>query len=240
MISFKKIALLNVALLFCSQVNAQDSPQVIRHVNTTEKVVALTFDDGPHKYYTQQVLDILKKHNAKATFYVVGEMAKASPSLIKKIMDEGHDLGNHSMNHDKMKGISVEQITQDIQAVDEIIKNHGYQKEITFRAPYAITSPNLSTALTNLNKKMVLFTFTPLDWTKISAEEIYSNVMKKVKPGLIILLHDGGGKRRESVKATEMLITTLQQQGYKFVTITELLKYQNQNQNQVQTQVQNP
>lgn len=228
MIHFKEIALLSLALLFCSQIKAEDTPHTIRHVNTTQKVLALTFDDGPNNIYTQQILDILKKHNAKATFYVIGNNAKARPDLMKRIMEEGHEVGNHSMNHDKMKGISVEQITQDIKGVDEIIRNYGYDKEITYRSPYAITSANLHTALKNLNKKLVLFTFSPMDWTKISSQQIYENVMKKIKPGLIILLHDGGGKTRaNTVKATEMLITTLHQQGYRFVTISDLLTYEN-------------
>lgn len=226
MIHLKKIALFNLTLLLCFNLHAHEFPEVVTHVKTDEKVVALTFDDGPNKIYTQQVLDVLKKHNTKATFYVVGTNAKSSPELIKQIMEQGHELGNHSMNHDKMKGISVEQITQDIQAVDQILKDYGYNKEITYRAPYALTSANLRTALRNLNKRMVLFTFSPFDWKKISAQQIYNNIMKELKPGLIILLHDGGGNRANTVKATDMLITTLHEKGYKFVTVSDLITYQ--------------
>lgn len=205
---------------------ANYSSEPIRHVNTSQKVIALTFDDGPDVPYTQQVLAVLAKHQVKATFYVLGGNAKANPYLIKEIMKEGHDLGNHSMYHNKMKDRSVEKMAHDIQSVDTILRNLGYQREITFRAPFGITSPNLITALQQLNKRMVLFTFLAQDWTNISAQQIYDNVMKQMKPGLIITLHDGGKRRDNTVKATEMLINTLKQQGYRFVTISELLTLQ--------------
>lgn len=214
-------------MLFCfasSLMAATGEP--IRHVKTTEKVIALTFDDGPEEPYTPQILNVLKKNNVKATFYVLGGNAKASPKLIQEIMADGHDLGSHSMYHDKMTK-STEKIVKDLQSVDVILRDAGYKGEITFRAPFGITSPNLKAALQQLNKRMVLFTFLPQDWTKISAEQIYNNVMKEMKPGLIITLHDGGKRRDNTVKATEMLIQNLKQQGYRFVTVSELLKLQN-------------
>lgn len=224
---FKNIVMgWGIFLLSSGLLAATVSSEPIRHVNTSEKVVALTFDDGPDVPYTQQILDVLAKHQVKATFYVLGGNAKASPQLIKTIMKGGHDLGNHSMYHNKMKNRSVEKMVQDIKSVDDILRNLGYQREITFRAPFGITSPNLITALQQLNKRMVLFTFLPQDWTNISAQQIYNNVMKQMKPGLIITLHDGGKRRENTVKATEMLINSLKEQGYRFVTISELLKLQ--------------
>lgn len=223
-----KIALITFFLLSINLVHAASKAtgEPIRQIHTTQKVVALTFDDGPDQPYTDQILKILANRKVKATFYVLGGNAKAYPDLIKKIMSEGHDLGNHSMAHSKMKGRSVAQITNDIQSVDNILRNLGYQKEITFRAPFGITSPELKTALQQLNKRQVLFTFLPQDWTKISAQQIYNNVMKEMKPGLIITLHDGGKRRENTVKATEMLIDNLQKQGYRFVTVSELLDLQ--------------
>src|SRR5579872_4357311 len=97
----------------------------IRHVNTTEKVVALTFDDGPDKPYTEQILAVLKKHNVKGTFYVLGGNARAYPELIKAEMAQGHDIGSHSMYHDKMKHRSTAAIRKDLQSVDNILRNIG-------------------------------------------------------------------------------------------------------------------
>ncbi|MBS0290201.1 MAG: polysaccharide deacetylase family protein [Proteobacteria bacterium] len=212
--------------MLITKVYATSTGEPIRQIKTTQKVVALTFDDGPEMPYTDKILDVLEKHNVKATFFVLGGNAKANPDLIKKIMVKGHDLGNHTMTHTMMKNKSVEVMKKDIQAVDDILRAQGYQKEITFRAPFGITSDNLKKALQELNKRMVLFTFLPQDWTKISAEQIYNNVMKEMKPGLIITLHDGGKRRDNTVKATEMLIETLQKQGYEFLTVSEILKLQ--------------
>jgi peptidoglycan/xylan/chitin deacetylase (PgdA/CDA1 family) len=210
--------------LFAIQSAFASTGEPIRHVKTTEKVVALTYDDGPDEPYTQQILDVLNKNGVKATFFVLGGNAKAYPNLIKEIMDQGHELGNHTMSHDKMKDKSVDKIANDIKSVDTILQSQGYTKDIPFRAPFGITSDNLKTALQRLNKEHVLFMFLPQDWTKISAQEIHDNVMKEARPGLIITLHDGGKRRDNTVKATEMLITTLKGQGYRFVTVSELLQ----------------
>ncbi|MGE3317876.1 MAG: polysaccharide deacetylase family protein [Candidatus Berkiella sp.] len=225
--SLKAIALFS-SLLFLSQ-GAIAASETIRHVKTTQKVVALTFDDGPSEPYTQQILQVLNKNNVKGTFFVLGGNAKEYPNIVKQIMNEGHELGNHSMYHDKMKNRSVDKIYNDIKSVDTILRNLGYQKEITFRAPFGITSDNLKVALEKLNKRQVLFMFLPQDWTKISSQQIHDNVMKELRPGLIITLHDGGKRRDNTVKATQMLIDTLKQKGYRMVTVSELLSLKGQN-----------
>lgn len=229
MSSLKNIALFSFLTLLTQSVLAEKSTsETIRHVNTSQKVVALTFDDGPSEPYTQQILDVLNKNNVKGTFYVLGGNAKAYPKIIKEIMKDGHELGSHSMNHTMMKNRSVDAIYNDLNSVDTILRNLGYQKEITFRAPFGITSDNLRTALAKLNKRQVLFTFLAQDWTPISAQQIHDNVMKQLKPGLIITLHDGGKRRDNTVKATQMLIDSLKKQGYRIVSISELLSLNNQ------------
>lgn len=225
--SLKAIAIFS-SLLFLSQ-GTMAASETIRHVKTSQKVVALTFDDGPSEPYTQQILQVLNKNNVKGTFFVLGGNAKEYPNIVKQIMSEGHELGNHSMYHDKMKNRSVDKIYNDIKSVDTILRNLGYQKDIPFRAPFGITSDNLRVALEKLNKQQVLFTFLPQDWTKISSQQIHDNVMKELKPGLIITLHDGGKRRENTVKATQMLIDTLKQKGYRMVTVSELLSLKNQN-----------
>lgn len=222
-----KLAISAVALLFTGSLLAfQSDGKPIRGVKTTEKVIALTFDDGPEQPYTQKILDVLNKHNVKGTFFVLGGNAKGSPDLIKEIMTNGHELGSHTMSHSMMKNKSVETIMKDLQSVDKILRDQGYTKEITFRAPYGVTSENLTIALQKLNKRHVMFNFLPQDWTNISAQQIYDNVVKQLHPGLIVVLHDGGKRRDNTVKATEMLIENLQKQGYRFVTVSELLSLQ--------------
>lgn len=226
----KYLAICSLLLFIAPGAMAEKSnSETIRHVKTSQKVVALTFDDGPSEPYTQQVLTVLNKNKVKGTFFVLGGNAKEYPSIVKEIMKDGHELGNHSMYHDKMKNRSVDKIYNDIKSVDIILKNLGYDKEIPFRAPFGITSDNLRVALEKLNKQQVLFTFLPQDWTNISAKQIHDNVMKELKPGLIITLHDGGKRRENTVKATQMLIDTLKQQGYRMVTVSELLALRGSN-----------
>lgn len=229
MTSLKNIALFSFLILMTQSVFAKESTsETIRHVKTSEKVVALTFDDGPSEPYTQQIIEVLNKNHVKGTFYILGGNAKAYPNIIKQIMNDGHELGSHSMNHTMMKNRSVDAIYKDLSSVDTILRNLGYQKEITFRAPFGITSDNLRIALEKLNKRQVLFTFLAQDWTPISAQQIHDNVMKQLKPGLIITLHDGGKRRDNTVKATQMLIDSLKKQGYRIVSISELLSLNNQ------------
>lgn len=195
----------------------------IRFIKTQEKVVALTFDDGPSVPYTEQILDILEKHEVKATFYVLGVNIKTYPYIVTKIINNGHELGNHSMYHDHLKKKSVQHIENEILQVDQLIRKQGYKGEITFRSPFGQVSNNIQQAVHNLNKKNVLFSYLSEDWEGPPAKVIHDRIMKRMRPGFIITLHDGGKRRRSTVESTEMLILTLKQQGYRFVTVQELL-----------------
>lgn len=214
-----------LACLSMSIQAAKDPGQPIRQFKTQEKVVALTFDDGPDIPYTQQILDVLDKYKVKATFFVIGSCAKAHPEILKEIIAKGHDIGNHSWNHEFMKHWSVEKIKKSIESTDAVIRQVGYQKPIPFRGPFGINTENIAIAVNQLEKKHVLFDFLPQDWTKISSDQIVNNVMVRMRPGLIITLHDGGKRRQQTVIATEKLIKTLQSQGYHFKTVSELMTY---------------
>lgn len=219
---FLGIQILFMTLLSWSVYAQQEKP--IRFIKATEKVVALTFDDGPSTPYTEQILDILDKHKVKATFYLMGVNIKTYPYIVKNIIKKGHELGNHTMYHDHLKKKSVKQIENDIAQVDQLIRKQGYEGEITFRSPYGQVSDNIQKAVENLNKKNVLFSYLPRDWEGPPAKEIHERIMKRVRPGFIITLHDGGKHRQTTVEATEMLIESLKAQGYRFVVVQELLK----------------
>ena len=214
-----------ILLAISSLVMAKDPGQPIRHFNTNQKVVALTFDDGPGVPYTRQILDILDKYQVKATFYVLGISAKTHPELIKEMIQKGHDIGNHSTQHDLMKKWPVAKIKTDIQKTDHILRELGYQGQITYRGPFGVNTENIAKALNELNKPHILFDFLPQDWTPISADEIYQNVITRLRPGLIITLHDGGKRRQQTVIATEKLIKSLNEQGYQFKTVSELMPF---------------
>lgn len=211
-------------VLFASQVVYASVDRPVRFVKTNKKVVALTFDDGPSVPYTEQILDILDKHQVKATFYVLGVNVKTYPYIINKIINKGHELGNHSMYHDYLKRKSVKQIENDIRQTDQLIRKQGYKGEITFRSPFGQVSNNIQQAVKNLNKTNVLFSYLSEDWEGPPAKTIHDRIMKRVRPGFIITLHDGGKRRQTTVQATEMLIQSLKDQGYEFVLIEDLLK----------------
>ncbi len=214
-----------LCLFMMGHVFATPMGSPIRFVKTQEKIALLSFDDGPSEPYTEQILDILKKHDAKATFFVVGINVKRFPHLIKRIMDEGHEIGNHSMTHQKLKGKSAAYIKNDIQKTDDLIRKTGYTKLIPFRAPFGQLSNNLSIALKELDKPHVLFNFLPKDWESPPPQVIHDRVMEKAQPGFIITLHDGWKQRKNTVLATEMIVKSLKAKGYRFVTSSEFITY---------------
>tara|TARA_R110002110_G_scaffold65206_5_gene180092 strand:+ start:36500 stop:37207 length:708 start_codon:yes stop_codon:yes gene_type:complete len=219
----KRLAALCLSICLVSLNLWANNNAPVRFIKTDQKVVALTFDDGPSKPYTEQILAILDKHNVKATFYLLGVSIKSYPEIVKQTIKSGHELGNHSMYHKKLKNKNADSIAREVSNVDELIKKMGYTKELTFRSPYGQVSPSIQQAMDKLGKKNVLFSYLPKDWEGPAAKVIHDRIMTRVRPGFIITLHDGGKRRQTTVEATEMLIESLQSQGYRFVTITELL-----------------
>lgn len=210
--------------IFMISTHAYANPE-IRSIKTQEKVVALTFDDGPSEPYTSEILSILDKHNVKATFFVMGIHAKSNLPILKKMVAAGHEIGNHSMYHDKENKKSTQALMKELPEVDKIIRQSGYQGEIMFRSPFGLTSDTLRTALTNINKKNFLFDFLSQDWENPPSHVIVDRVVSHAKPGHIIVLHDGGKGRSPTVEATGIIIEKLKAKGYKFVTASELLTY---------------
>lgn len=210
------------------------SPQLfgkaICRVNTTQKVVALTFDDGPNPPFTNQILDVLKKHEVKATFFVVGQRAKQYPETVKLVYNAGHEIGNHSWSHHVLVGKSSKFIRQEIDSTDKLIKELGYTGTIYFRSPKGMKFITLSKILKQKGRYNILFDAVGWDWSRPGVKKIVNNVVVNVGPGSIILLHDGNGDnnyeitdRSQTVQATDIIIQKLKESGYKFVTISELL-----------------
>lgn len=196
---------------------------MITCVETNEKALALTYDDGPHPLYTEKLLDVLREFNAKATFFAVGENVENNLSTACRMITEGHELGNHSYSHRKMVGINLDTIRTEIQKTDDIFSNLGVRSDIHFRAPFGLKRIRLPWELARRNKTNVLWNVDPKDYQALSAEEIASCVINNVKPGSIVLMHDGGGDRSKTVAATKIVVEQLQHQGYQFKTVSELM-----------------
>ncbi len=181
------------------------------------KKIALTFDDGPHPYYTQQLLKGLKERNVKATFFITGQNVKAYPEIVKEIYAEGHLIGNHTYSHIQLTSKNEESFKQEIVRTNEAIKEVTGQDTIYVRPPYGSWNKEFEK---ELNMFPVLWTVDPLDWCSSDASRIVRCVCSKAKENDIILMHD---QYKTTVTAALKIVDELTQKGYEFVTVDELL-----------------
>ncbi|ERN53789.1 polysaccharide deacetylase family protein [Alkalihalophilus marmarensis] len=202
---------------------------LVNSVDTNEKVVALTFDDGPG-VNTHEILDILSKHDVRGTFYLTGYEIEQYFDDASKIAQEGHDIGNHSYSHKRMVFKSPSFIKEEIDKTDELIRQIGYEGEITFRPPFGKRLVLLPYYLSKQDKNTIYMNIEPDSDPEIAddANEMVNHVVEHIKPGSIILLHVMYESRRESLDSVEGIITSLKEEGYTFVTISELLRYESQ------------
>jgi peptidoglycan/xylan/chitin deacetylase (PgdA/CDA1 family) len=197
--------------------------EFIGHVNTEEKVVALTFDDGPNPPYTDQILDILDRYQIKATFFVIGRNVEKYPKTVRLILSKGHELGNHSYSHARMIFKSPSFIRSEIEKTDRLLNELGVTQDIHFRPPYGRKLLVLPYIITKMHKKNIMWSTDSADYEVPNPEAIKNNVLEHVRHGSIILLHDGEGDRSQTVVATEMLIKEMKEKGYEFRTVSALI-----------------
>ena len=196
-------------------------------IKTEEKIIALTFDDGPHRIYTAEVLDILAKYNAKATFFIIGENAEKNPELVLRVHDEGHEVANHTYTHPLKTTIA--NLEKELQRTNETIYSiTGFYPKL-FRPVGGEYTDGMIKAAVDQGYKVVMWSWhqDTVDWKNPGVKNIVRKVLTVTKPGDVILFHDGGGNRKQTVKALEEILPELQKQGYKFVTISELIEYKN-------------
>lgn len=200
-----------------------EQPNTVEKPAKGEKVVALTFDDGPDARYTPAILDILKDKDVKATFFVVGQQIKKDPDVLKRIVEEGHVIGNHSANHKNLAKLTKEQVLQEINDADELIREAvGFTPEL-FRAPYGSVSDTLKSILEEQDRELVGWNVDTRDWAGTSIADMRANIKKNTKPGSIILMHSFGSKSIEhTVKMLPHVIDDLREMGYSFVTADQL------------------
>lgn len=201
--------------------------KIISKVSTNKKVIAITFDDGPHPVNTIQVLNVLRKYGAKATFFVVGLQAEKYPAIAKSLVREGHEIGNHTYTHVNLEEVKTETITEELTKTQDIIFNLTGLKPILFRPPYLRYLNNYDAtikAVNLINCSIILCTYSTGDYRMPGVNSIIQSA-SKMSNGEILLLHDGGGDRSQTVEALDRIIQSYKQKGFEFVTISELLKY---------------
>lgn len=184
-----------------------------------EAVVTLTFDDGPHPTYTPQVLDMLAAREATAVFCVVGENARKHPELVRRIVDEGHVLCNHSYSHDtELDDRPAETVEKEVVDTADAIARAAPGVDVRFfRQPARYVTPEVATVAAAQGLAPLDWTVDPRDWKEPKASTITRRVLSEVHPGAVVLLHDGGGDRSETVKALAQLLLALEAAGYEMV-----------------------
>lgn len=192
------------------------------------RLVALTFDDGPDTVYTPQILDVLKQHRVKATFFLVGRRVQAHPDIVRRMVRDGHELANHSWSHAYLPKKSYEDVVADLRRTDEAIRAVTGQPVWLFRPPYGSTTGEIARAAERRQLSVVLWNVDSLDWKKgQTQEDVAHNVLPNVRNGSIILFHSAGGKGEDlsnTVRALPLIIRTLRGQGYRLVTVGEMLR----------------
>lgn len=181
------------------------------------KRIALTFDDGPHPYYTEQLLDGLKERGVRVTFFVTGEHASLHPDIIKRMQEEGHVIGNHTYSHMQLRQDNRETFKKELQQTNQVLKELTGEDVVYVRPPYGSWDKELEK---EVNMIPVLWSVDPLDWCTEDVQTVVRRVKEKVKDNSIILFHDYFDT---SVTAALQIVDELLEEGYEFVTVEEML-----------------
>ncbi len=190
-------------------------------IKTSKKVIAITFDDGPHGVNTPRLLDMLKKRNIKATFYVVGEMVRYNPQLLRRMIAEGHEIGNHTVRHGTLTKLSISALEKEMKTAHQAIFSATGVEPKSMRPPGgAIKKSQKEWMLTNMGYPTIMWSVDPNDWKRPGVEVVTRRLVEGARPGGILLAHD---LHKPTVDAMPSTLDQLLAKGYKFVTISELI-----------------
>jgi peptidoglycan-N-acetylglucosamine deacetylase len=190
-------------------------------VRVDQPYIAMTFDDGPSSENTPRLLEMLKQRNIKATFFLIGENAAANPDLVRRILAEGHEIGNHSWTHPQLSKLSDDRVTAEITKTQDAIKDASGYTPTLLRPPYgAITARQREWIENQFGLNIILWSVDPLDWKRPGASVITQRILSQVRPGAIILSHD---IHKQTIDAMPATLDGLISKGYKFVTVTQLI-----------------
>lgn len=202
----------------------QDPYKPLYRYDTDEKIVALSFDDGPAPRYTLPVLKILNDKGVKATFFVVGTEAEKYPEIIADITLQGHEISNHTWSHPEMDLIALDKLIFEVEETNRLINELTGKQNNFFRPPKGVITAEARKELGKAGFVTVLWAICIENSNAKTPEQMAQRVLDNIKPGDIILLHDGRLDRTSTVKALPILLDGLRQKGYKTVTVGDLLK----------------
>jgi peptidoglycan-N-acetylglucosamine deacetylase len=194
------------------------SDRPLYYVRDVSKDIALTIDDGPDPVYTPQVLEVLRRYQVTATFSMIGLHVAAYPDLARSVADAGHLVANHTWTHADLVTMPVRAVRSELVLASRAIHAATGQRPGLFRAPYGAWSPAVIRQCEHMKMIPLDWSVDPRDWARPGTPSIVRNILQNTRPGSIILEHDGGGNRSETVAALRSVIPALLAEGYRFVT----------------------
>ena len=201
--------------------SASPAPMTYFSCHVDGRYIAMTFDDGPRPGTTTQLLDILKQRNIKATFFMIGQNVVAHPEIARRVLAEGHEIGNHTWTHPQLSKLSNQQVTEELTKTQEAIKNACGFTPTLMRPPYgALTKPQREWIEKQFGLNVIFWSVDTNDWRRPGASVISQRVIKGAQPGAIILQHD---IHQQTVDAMPAALDALLAKGYKFVTVSQLI-----------------
>jgi peptidoglycan/xylan/chitin deacetylase (PgdA/CDA1 family) len=199
--------------------------QVISHGNPNRPEIALTFDDGPAPTYTAEILSILQRYQVPATFFLLGSHVQTYPDLARAEVADGYVVGDHTWSHPNLTQLSASQITQQLASARQTILQVTGVRTTLFRPPGGSYNRQVLISAASLQLTTILWSIDPRDWSRPGTSVILNVVLANARNGSIILLHDGGGDRSQTVAALPTIIESLLDRGFSFVTISQMLRH---------------
>jgi peptidoglycan-N-acetylglucosamine deacetylase len=193
------------------------------------KELALTYDDGPNDPHTQRLLDVLARHDVRATFFLIGRYVQRRPDIVRELVKAGHEVGNHTFTHPLLTFRSAQEVRSELEQCDKALTDAVGEHPNLFRPPFGGRRPAVLRVARRMGLEPIMWNVTGYDWNATAAEPIEQKVASQVQGGNVILLHDGGHRefganRSYTVTATDRLIPRYKSEGYEFVTIPEMMR----------------
>lgn len=199
--------------------------RVVSHGNPNRPEIALTFDDGPAATYTAEILSILQRYQVPATFFLIGSHVQSYPDLARAEAADGYAVGDHTWSHPNLTQLSASQITQQLASARQTILQVTGVRTVLFRPPGGSYNRQVLVSAASLQLTTILWSIDPRDWSRPGTSAIIDFVLANARNGSIILLHDGGGDRSQTVAALPSIIEHLLDRGFTFVTISQMLRH---------------
>lgn len=192
-------------------------------VKTDTMKIAITFDDGPHPYLTQEILDILEQHGVKATFFMVGVNIVNYPEAARAVIGAGHEVGNHTFTHTHMKRLSEAEVARELGSCEDALEELCEYRPHLFRPPEGAVNTYVEHCSESNDYTLILWSLDTRDWESKNTEQIVQTVLSRVEAGDIILMHDYIGRHSKTPEALAILLPRLLERGFEPVTVSELL-----------------